>query len=190
VFVALRSRQEKQEELHWPLTVLLGTVPAVFYLLGPRLFPVANAPHLMSWPLSLSVLGGLGIGVAAILLFQFNGRVLGLSGIWRHVLDVRQSTTARLQQLLFFAAFMSGAATVYAFFPGAFAVPPYGERALGWLFLGGVLVSQGTRWANGCTSGHGICGLARLSVRSLIAVPTFMAAVFVCVPLFNTLLGR
>jgi len=187
----LRSFFERREgdERHWGLSIALGAVPLTLAVAGPVLFPLGDAPPPTSWPLALSVLGGLGIGGATIIMYQFNGRVLGLSGIWRDVLSIRRPTSSRLPQLLFFIAFMAGAAAAYAVAPGAFALPPYGERSLVWVLLGGFLVGQGTEWANGCTSGHGIAGMSRLNVRSLVAVPTFMAAVFVCVPLFNLLLG-
>ena len=84
---------------------------------------------------------------------------------------------------------MAGGVVTYFVSPDALATPPYVGRSLGWIFLGGVVTAHGTEWANGCTSGHGIAGLARISVRSLVAVPTFMAGVFVCLPLFNLLLG-
>ena len=176
-------------ERHWGLTIILGFVPALLYFLGPLVFPLDTAPRVISWPVSLSVLGGLGIGLAAIIMYQFNGRVLGLCGFWRNILDTKIHTVSRLPQVLFFIAFMLGAAVTCTIAPESFSSPPNEDRGLGWVFLGGLLVAHGTEWANGCTSGHGICGLARLSVRSLIAVPSFMAAVFVCVPLFNQLLG-
>jgi len=187
----LRSFFDRRDgkEGNWALSIALGAVPVTLAFVGPHLFPITDAPRPTDWPLPLSVIGGLGIGVATILLFQFNGRVLGLSGIWRDVLDLRLTTSARLPQVLFFLAYMAGAAAAYAAVPGAFALPPYGERSLVWVLLGGFLVGQGTEWANGCTSGHGIAGVSRLSRRSLVAVPTFMGAVFVCVPLFNLLLG-
>ena len=176
-------------ERHWGLTIILGLVPALLYFLGPFVFPLDTAPRVKSWPVSLSVLGGLGIGLAAIIMYQFNGRVLGLCGLWRNILDTKIHTVTRLPQVLFFIAFMLGAVVTYTIAPESFSSPPNEDRGLGWVFLGGLLVAHGTEWANGCTSGHGICGLARLSIRSLIAVPLFMAAVFVCVPLFNQLLG-
>jgi len=174
---------------HWGLTLSLGLVPAVFYFIGPILFPLDEAPRVLSWPVWLSVLGGLGIGFASIIMYQFNGRVLGLCGLWRNLLDMKIPAASRLPQVLFFIAFMLGAVVTYIVAPESFASPPNENRGLGWVFLGGLLVAHGTEWANGCTSGHGISGLARLSIRSLVAVPTFMAAVFVCVPLFNLLLG-
>lgn len=175
-------------ERHWGLTIVLGLVPALFYFLGPLLFPLDEGTRVISWPISLSVLGGLGIGLAAIIMYQFNGRVLGLCGFWRNILNTKVSTTSRLPQVVFFVAFMLGAVVAYQIAPESFASPPNEDRNLIWVFLGGLLVAHGTEWANGCTSGHGISGLARLSKRSLIAVPSFMAAVFVCVPLFNILL--
>ena len=182
-------KREPAKERHWGLTLSLGLVPVGFYFLGPILFPLDEASRVLSWPVWLSVLGGVGIGIASIIMYQFNGRALGLCTLWRNVLNIEVPAASRLPQVLFFIAFMLGAVVTYIVAPESFASPPNENRGLGWVFLGGLLVAFGTEWANGCTSGHGISGLARLSIRSLVAVPTFMAAVFVCIPLFNLLLG-
>lgn len=185
---ALR-RDESAPKKHWGLTLALGALPAIFYFVGPTLFPMDQAPHAKQWPLMMSIAGGFGIGLAVICMYQFNGRVLGVCGLWRSVLDMSRTGSSRLPHALFFVAFMTGSVLVYFVAPEAFASPPNEGRAPGWIFAGGLLVAHGTHWANGCTSGHGIAGFARLSVRSLVAVPTFMAAVFICYPLFNMLLG-
>jgi hypothetical protein len=106
-------------ERHWGLTISLGLVPALFYFLGPLLFPLDEASRVLSWPVSLSVLGGLGIGFASIIMYQFNGRVLGLCGLWRDVLDLKIPATSRMPQVLFFIAFMLGAVVTYGVAPSA-----------------------------------------------------------------------
>ncbi len=188
VYHFLKTRRG-QRERHWGLTLALGAVPAVLYVIGPRVFPTDGAPRTIDWPVSLSVLGGLGIAVASILLFQCNGRVLGLCGLWRRILDLEIPASSRLPELLFFTAFMAGGAVAYLVSPAAFASPAHPTRNIVWVFVGGLLTGVGTTWANGCTSGHGIAGMSRLSPRSLVAVPTFMAGVFVFLPLFNHILG-
>jgi uncharacterized membrane protein YedE/YeeE len=174
---------------HWMLTLALGAVPASFYFVGPMIFPSEGVISPNSWPVSASLLGGFGIALPMIIFYQFNGRVLGLCGLWRDILDVEVSANSRLPQLLFFAAFMAGGIVTQLVAPESFSFPPYQGRNLIWIFVGGFLVALGTTWANGCTSGHGIAGMSRLSIRSLIAVPAFMGGVFVFLPVFNLLLN-
>ncbi len=114
-----------------------------------------------------ALLGGLLIGAAASGLLLVNGRIAGISGILANA----ASRGAQLWQWAFLAGLLAAGALHLG------AVPPVGLRSqsLGVLVLAGVLVGLGTRLANGCTSGHGVCGLARLSPRSLAAVPVFMA---------------
>lgn len=184
----LNTRKSKGDR-HWVLTLVLGVVPAALYFVGPTIFPSDGVIPPLTWPVSASLLGGLGIALASIIMYQFNGRALGVCGIWRNILNVEVSAKSRLPQLLFFVAFMAGGVVVQLMAPESFALPPYESRNLIWIFIGGVLVALGTNWANGCTSGHGIAGAARLSVRSLVAVPIFMAGVFVFLPIFNVILG-
>jgi uncharacterized membrane protein YedE/YeeE len=123
---------------------------------------------MQSWWVAL--IGGVLIGLAATWLLSFNGRIAGISGIAGGVLfPVRGDTAWRLA----FLVGLIGAAGMYMHFvPGAFV--PRMEFPRWALLAGGVLVGFGTRMANGCTSGHGVCGLGRLSPRSLVAVLTFM----------------
>lgn len=114
--------------------------------------------------------GGLMIGGAAAVFLLFNGRVMGASGIIGELVD---------------RSGWSNWAERFAFLAGWVGVPYLLSRLIGgathltdnWLVivLAGVLVGVGTRLANGCTSGHGVCGLSRLSVRSLVATAVFMA---------------
>jgi len=188
VFDHLMNIRKSEGDRHWMLTLTLGAVPVAFYFIGPMGFPSEGVTSPLAWPISASLLGGLGIALATIITFQFNGRVLGICGLWSNILNIEFSPKSRLPQLCFFIAFMAGGVVVQSVAPESFSYPPYQDRSLIWIFVGGVLVALGTTWANGCTSGHGIAGTARLSIRSLVAVPTFMAGVFVFLPVFNVLL--
>jgi uncharacterized protein len=116
-----------------------------------------------------SILGGVGIGVAAGLLFLIEGRIAGVSGMLTRGLDPSESE--RAWRLVFLAGLAAGGAIVGAIVPGTLSAYD-GSTAL--LAAAGALVGIGARIANGCTSGHGLCGVARGSRRSLAAVATFM----------------
>ncbi len=121
-------------------------------------------------PLS-STIGGLIIGAASAGLLFANGRIAGISGIAGGVLKLGAGDTA--WRGLFVLGLCLGGFVCSLVVPEAFA---FGiERSGVALALAGVLVGFGTQMGNGCTSGHGVCGLGRLSFRSLVAVITFMA---------------
>ena len=122
-------------------------------------------------------LGGALIGLAAALLLALNGRIAGISGIVGGLLPPRAGDA--LWRLLFVAGLALGALLVRLYNGAPLAVPV--ESSTFTLVLGGLLVGFGTRLGSGCTSGHGICGLARLSPRSLVAVVTFMASAMLTV---------
>ncbi len=112
--------------------------------------------------------GGL-IGLSATLLLAFNGRIAGISGI---VNGAMTFTEAARWQGWFLVGLLAGGG-LYEYVLVAQPLPP--APVAPWsMVIGGVLVGVGTRMGNGCTSGHGVCGLGRLSVRSLVAVLTFM----------------
>lgn len=114
--------------------------------------------------------GGFLIGLAAVLLLAFNGRIAGVSGIFGGILSF-VNLDERLWRLAFVLGLVAGAA-VYSSVQGGL---PLQLRAHGpTLALAGLLVGFGTRLGSGCTSGHGVCGLARRSLRSLVATSTFM----------------
>lgn len=115
--------------------------------------------------------GGLLIGAGAVFLMVSNGRVLGVAGILGRLVGEPRSKDSRWR-LAFVAGMVTPAAVLGGM--GKLAVTGTG-LALPVLLAAGFLVGFGTRLGNGCTSGHGICGLARLSKRSLAAVATFMA---------------
>jgi len=123
-----------------------------------------------------SFAGGMLIGLAAALLLLLNGRIAGISGILGGLLSPRKGDIGwRLAFLLGLVA----APLLYALF----AVLPAAriDAGAGTLLLAGLLVGIGTRYGAGCTSGHGVCGLSRLSPRSAVATGAFMAAGFATV---------
>ena len=119
----------------------------------------------------MSLAGGIIIGCAALLLLVSIQRIAGISGIIGGLFPViRQDLTWRL---FFVAGLLLGGFVLAAVYPNSLAINlTYSTPAL---VVAGLLVGFGSRLGNGCTSGHGICGLGRLSSRSMIAVVTFMA---------------
>ena len=116
-----------------------------------------------------ALLGGMLIGLAATLLYAGIGRIAGISGIVNNALEQRSERGWRI-------AFLLGLIAAAGLWFVGNGIAPRTGFPLGWLLLAGLLVGFGTRIGNGCTSGHGICGLARLSKRSLIAVLVFMGS--------------
>lgn len=121
-----------------------------------------------TWLIALA--GGALIGLSATLLLWLNGRVAGVSGILNGVLFPRAGDVA--WRTMFLAGLIAAAGLYMALVPGA--PLPRADFPRAGLIVAGLLVGFGTRMGNGCTSGHGVCGLGRLSVRSLAAVVTFM----------------
>lgn len=126
-----------------------------------------------------SLAGGILVGLAAAVFILMNGRVLGISGILGGLLPPRTGDAGwRIAVLLG----IFSAPLVYDWLaPGGFTQAPRIDAGYGLLVIAGLLVGLGTRYGSGCTSGHGVCGLARLSPRSVVATLTFMAAGFVVV---------
>ena len=135
--------------------------------------------------LGLSLLGGVLIGVASAALMLFNGRIAGITGIVAGTLMPKEGDT--LWRALFVGGLLTGGVVLMLVHPTVFSLPPH--RSLAALAVAGLLVGYGTRLGNGCTSGHGVCGLGRLSKRSLAATLTFIGAgalmVFVVEHLFG-----
>lgn len=128
-----------------------------------------------------ATLGGLLIGLAAAILWLGNGRIAGISGIFGQLLPPAHTV---LWRLLFLAALVAGAWGAAQLFPqlgvggnapAQLAPPPaaWGIPAPVWVAIAGLLTGFGTKLGNGCTSGHGVCGIARLSRRSFVAVAVF-----------------
>ena len=118
-----------------------------------------------------STLGGMLIGVAAVLLFRINGRIAGISGIFQGMLG--QDRSQRIWRLLFVAGLILGGLIYQAISMHPLAGDQ--EFSLIRVGIGGLLVGVGTRMGSGCTSGHGVCGIARLSPRSIAATVVFLA---------------
>ena len=115
--------------------------------------------------------GGAIIGLSASILLVTSGRIAGISGIVGELLEPKRGEVA--WRVAFLAGLLFGALLVARLVPGS-VVPRPGAGAL--MAVGGLLVGIGTQFGNGCTSGHGVCGLSRLSLRSLVNVLAFMGA--------------
>jgi hypothetical protein len=137
--------------------------------------------HFTPWS---ALAGGVIIGVAAAMFILLNGRIAGVSGIIGSLLRPSRGDVGwRL-------AFIGG----LVFAPAAYALvtdlpTPTIDAGFPLLALAGVLVGVGTSYGAGCTSGHGVCGISRLSPRSLVATAAFMAAGFATVFVMRHLLG-
>jgi uncharacterized membrane protein YedE/YeeE len=121
------------------------------------------------------------IGLGACALLLFDGRIAGISGIVGSM--TRATAGDRAWRVLFLAGLVAGGALTALFVPGA--IDPVTDRPLVAVAVAGLLVGIGTRLGMGCTSGHGVCGLGLLSVRSLVATCVFMATGAVTVYAFR-----
>jgi uncharacterized protein len=132
----------------------------------------------------LPLLGGVLIGLSATWTLLSMGRITGISGIWAQAI---QPSESRLWQWLFLGGLLAGGvvASIVA------GVPIAGEAPVGavGVAIAGLLVGVGTRMGSGCTSGHGVCGISRLSPRSLLSTLTFMATGAITVILVRLVLG-
>ena len=123
-----------------------------------------------------AITGGVLIGLAAAIFVLLNGRIAGISGILGGLL---RPVAGDIGWRLAFVGGLIAAPLVWRMF-ATVPTPPI-DAGTGALVLAGLLVGVGTRYGGGCTSGHGVCGISRLSPRSLAATATFMAAGFVTV---------
>lgn len=132
-----------------------------------------------------SLAGGALIGLAACLLMYLHGRIAGISGILSGILPPLSSDWA------WRAAFLIGAIAAPAMLFYLFGFKPSFENNIPafWLVISGLLVGFGITMGSGCTSGHGICGISRLSVRSIAATITFMATTTITVFVIRHVLG-
>jgi hypothetical protein len=132
-----------------------------------------------------ALLGGALIGFSATLLLALNGRIAGISGIaWN---AVRERGMERYWRAAFLIGLLAGAGTWFAFGSGIAALREGFPRPI--VLAAGLLVGVGTRLGGGCTSGHGICGMARFSQRSLAAVLVFMVCGILTTTLVRHVLG-
>lgn len=124
--------------------------------------------------------GGLMIGAAASLLMLMNGRIAGISGIVGSLLRLQ---TLGLTWQLAFVGGLVGAGVFWSLLVGDFSIDITSSPSM--LIIGGLLVGYGTRLGSGCTSGHGVCGIGRMSARSIVATCTFMLSGAVVVALLR-----
>ncbi len=140
-----------------------------------------------------ALLGGMLIGLASAVLWLGLGRIAGISGIFGQLLPPARTV---LWRLVFLVALVAGAAGAAWLIPGLGVGGPGGVPAqlVGpppgwdisppiWIAAAGLLIGFGTKLGNGCTSGHGVCGLARLSKRSMVAVAVFFSVAILTVTL-------
>jgi len=133
--------------------------------------------HFTPWA---ALAGGIVLGLAAAAFVLLHGRILGISGILGGLLHPRSKDVA---WRVAFVLGMLAAPLLYRLAVGASEVRI--DAGWGMVVLAGLLVGVGTRFGSGCTSGHGVCGLSRLSPRSLVATLAFMGAGFVTVYLIR-----
>ena len=132
-----------------------------------------------------SLIGGILIGLSASAMLLFNGKIAGISGIVGGLVAFKKNDTA--WRVAFVAGLVTGGFILRLLAPEAFK---FGiARSGGALILAGFMVGLGARVGNGCTSGHGVCGISRFSVRSIVATIIFTAVGAVAVYVINHLLG-
>ena len=135
--------------------------------------------HFTPW---LSLAGGIVLGLASALFILFNGRILGISGILGGLLVPQRGDAG--WRIAFLLGMALAPVTLALIAPGLISAPRI-DAGFATLVAAGLLVGYGTRLGSGCTSGHGVCGLSRLSPRSLVATASFMAAGFATVYLLR-----
>ncbi|HND33985.1 MAG TPA: YeeE/YedE family protein [Myxococcota bacterium] len=132
-----------------------------------------------------ALIGGLIIGLSTSLMLAFNGRIAGISGILGALLAPAPGDTR--WRIFFVGGLIAGGVGMWMITPDAFQSETI--RSPGVLAAAGLLVGFGTRLGSGCTSGHGVCGNSRLSVRSMVSSVTFIAAGAATVALTRLLVG-
>ena len=132
-----------------------------------------------------ALIGGALIGLSASLLLLTHGKVAGISGLYGGIF--RRATSDRALRVAFIAGLLAAGVVFRVFMPDAFATS--WSAALPVALVAGLLVGFGTQLGNGCTSGHGVCGISRLSIRSLVATGTFVVTGIVTVFVVRHLLG-
>ena len=132
--------------------------------------------HFTPWA---SLTGGIILGVASAIFILVNGRILGISGILGGLLPPKRGDTS--WRVAFILGMLAAPTVFHAVVPAHYITVPRIDASDWMVIAAGLLVGIGTRYASGCTSGHGVCGLSRLSPRSLVATLSFMGAGFVMV---------
>ncbi|HCH5255386.1 TPA: YeeE/YedE family protein [Vibrio parahaemolyticus] len=118
-----------------------------------------------------SLFGGILLGISTTILLLVNGKIAGISGIMNGIMSPKKGDYS--WRLLFAVGMIAGG--LISILMLGVAVPSTANLSLGMVIAAGLLVGIGTRLGNGCTSGHGICGMGRLSKRSIVATCVFMA---------------
>lgn len=135
----------------------------------------------------LSLLGGGMIGISAVMLMGLNGRIAGIGGIVSRMIDKKLGGIEERPGLFFLAGILL-AAPLYMFVTGSWPVQTITTN-IPLLVVAGTMVGFGSVFGSGCTSGHGVCGLSRLSKRSLAATLTFMTTAIVTVFIMRHIIG-
>ena len=130
--------------------------------------------------------GGALIGLAAVILMASAGRIMGATGIFRGLLTMRFDDGFQWR-LIFIVGLLLGTAWTGLFTGAAHSISFVSSNLM--IVIGGILVGAGTTLGNGCTSGHGICGISRFSVRSIIATCVFMVVAIITVFIVRHVLG-
>jgi len=133
-----------------------------------------------------STIGGMLIGLSAVLLMLFNGRIAGISGILARLFPPYAGADAA-SAVAFVVGLMAAPLCYWAVTGGLVPQTVSPDAVL--MAIAGLLVGFGTVYGSGCTSGHGVCGIARLSRRSLVATAVFMVMGFVTVFVMRHLIG-
>lgn len=137
--------------------------------------------HFTPWS---ALIGGFILGLAALIFILLNGRIVGISGIVGGLLNpIKGDASWRIA----FVAGLIMAPLIYGLFATLPAIQVNASYPM--QIIAGLLVGVGTRYGSGCTSGHGICGLSRLSPRSMVATVSFMAAGFITVFIVRHVIG-
>ena len=139
--------------------------------------------HFTPWS---SLMGGILLGIAAGALFLNSGRILGITGILEGLLTPKSDDSS--WRLVFLLGMFASPLAAKFLLPAELLHVPRIDANWAMVIAAGLLVGFGTRWGAGCTSGHGICGLSRLSVRSLVATLSFMSTGFITVFVIRHLL--
>ena len=126
-----------------------------------------------------SLTGGIILGIASAVFILVNGRILGISGILGGLMPPKLGDT--FWRISFLLGLLVAPTVFHAVVPAQYITAPRIDATDMMVVIAGLLVGIGTRYASGCTSGHGVCGLSRLSPRSLVATLSFMGTGFAMV---------
>jgi uncharacterized membrane protein YedE/YeeE len=132
-----------------------------------------------------AIIGGLFIGLAVSIMLLFNGRVTGISGIMGGIVKPKKNDLD--WRLAFFIGLISGGALLFYLKPEQFV--NLSQASTADYIIAGFLVGFGTLLGNGCTSGHGVCGISRLSIRSILSTLTFIGFGVISVLIYKSLRG-